>query len=274
MLYVSEDFDIAAIAASGQCFRLVRGIAGDWVLTAQGRVLHIAQAGSRAEFFCTDEAFRTVWAPYFDLGTDYGVFRRAVPPSDAFLSAAAQYGRGVRILRQDPWEMLITFILSQRKSIPAIRSCVEALCRRYGAPIPDAEGVRYAFPTPQSLAACGSEGLSACALGYRCGYVQAAARMAAAGEPDLAALAGLDDAALREQLLRVPGVGPKVANCVMLFGYHRLTGFPRDVWINRILDEVYGGDFPLDAYRGFEGVIQQYLFYYARSGALEKRAGK
>ncbi|MFR8256215.1 MAG: DNA-3-methyladenine glycosylase family protein, partial [Ruthenibacterium sp.] len=156
------------------------------------------------------------------------------------------------------------FIISQRKSIPAIRRCVQQLCLRAGAPIRHAGGGFFAFPTPRRLAGLSMGELAACGLGYRAGYVHEAARLAASGALDLAALRRAESPALQQALLAVPGVGVKVANCVMLFGYHRLDGFPRDVWINRVIDEEYGGHFELAPYAGFEGVIQQYMFYYGR----------
>jgi N-glycosylase/DNA lyase len=184
-----------------------------------------------------------------------------------FLNRACDYGRGIRMLRQDPWEMLITFILSQRKNIPAIRHCVEALCSCYGEPIGSAGEPLFAFPSAERLAAQDERCLLDCSLGYRAKYVSAAARLVASGALDLSALAALSDDALMDALLAVPGVGEKVANCVLLFGYHRLGRFPRDVWINRIVENEYDGEFPLERYPGIAGALQQYMFYYARSEA-------
>jgi N-glycosylase/DNA lyase len=210
-----------------------------------------------AELDCSRLEFEEVWRNYFDLDTDYRRFRAAVPAGDRYLTAAVRYARGIRILRQDPWETLVTFLISQRKNIPAIRRAVEELCRRWG----DADG----FPPPERLALLSEAELRECGLGYRTGYVLAAARMTASGALDLPALERLPDGALLDALRTVPGVGPKVAACVALFGFHRLSGFPRDVWINRVLDREYGGSFPLERYAGFQGVMQQYLFYYART---------
>jgi N-glycosylase/DNA lyase len=257
----SPDLDMEKISESGQCFRLIPTAPQHYRLIARGRVLHIRALCGGAALNCTRPEFDAVWRDYFDLDTDYAAFRAAVPAEDAYLSAAVRAGQGIRILRQDPWEMLVTFLISQRKNIPAIRRCVEALCSRCGQPL---EGGVYAFPTPEALSGLEDDALCACSLGYRTGYVRTAARRAAAGALD--GLEALDDEELRRRLLVFPGVGPKVADCILLFGYHRLGGFPRDVWINRVVDEVYGGRFPLERYAGFEGVIQQYLFFYARSG--------
>ncbi len=260
----SPDLDIKKIAESGQCFRMDETGAGHYTLVAMGHVLEMDALPGGCVLHCTVKQYEEIWKAYFDMETDYAAFRAAIPASDGFLTKAAEAGRGIRILRQQPWEMLITFIISQRKSIPAIKRCVQQLCLRAGKPIRHAGHVFFAFPTPRRLAGLSMDELAACGLGYRAGYVHAAARLAASGALDLAALCRAENAALQQALLAVPGVGAKVANCVMLFGYHRLDGFPRDVWINRVIEEEYGGHFNLAPYAGFEGVIQQYMFYYGR----------
>ncbi|WP_312942912.1 DNA glycosylase [Oscillibacter sp.] len=259
---LKEEFDIGKIADSGQCFRLKRLEEGRFRAVAGNRWIELQEQPDAWALDCSKEEFDGFWRGYFDLDTDYAAFRAAVPEKDAYLTAATAFGSGIRILRQDPWEMLVTFIISQRKNIPAIRACVETLCRRYGEVL----GPEYGFPSAEALAAAGEEGLRACALGYRAGYILAAARLVEAGTLNLAALAELDDEALPETLMTVPGVGVKVASCVALFGYHRIAAFPRDVWINRVVREHYRGRFPLYRYKGFAGVMQQYLFYYARCG--------
>lgn len=267
----TEELDIGKIADSGQCFRLVRSGPDRFTLTAKGRVLAMDTLPDGARFHCGEEEFSDLWRDYFDLGTDYARFRKAVPRRDRFLSRAAEYSRGIRILRQDPWEMLITFIISQRKNIPAIQRSVELLSRRCGKQLEDG---RFAFPTPERLAELSMEELAACSLGYRAKYIRDAAALVSVGALDLNHLCTREDCDLLQSLTAVPGVGPKVANCVSLFGYHRLTGFPRDVWINRMIDTEYGGEFPLERYAGFQGVIQQYIFYYARSGEYRERTAR
>lgn len=255
-----QEFDVKKIADSGQCFRLNQLEAGRFQLTAFERCVELTERADDWALDCSGAEMNALWRGYFDLDADYAAYRTAVPEKDAYLTTAADFGRGIRILRQDPWEMLVTFIISQRKNIPAIRTCVETLCTRYGEPI----GPTYAFPTPAELAGADEEALRTCALGYRAGYVLAAAQMADTGTLNLSALASLGDNELTERLMTVPGVGVKVANCVSLFGYHRIAAFPRDVWINRVVHEHYRGRFPLYRYKGFAGVMQQYLFYYAR----------
>ncbi len=259
-------FDLALTADSGQCFRF--GAVGPqrWQLVAKGRVLHIEDLGAgRFAFDCEPAELEALWRPYFDLDRDYLQIHSRVPEADTFLSAALAYAGGLRILRQEPFEALICFIISQRKNIPAIKRCVEALCQRFGQPIADN---MHAFPSPQALAGASLEALNACGLGYRSGYIQQSSRLVAEGEADLQAMARLPDEALQVALMQLPGAGVKVANCAMLFGFHRVGAFPRDVWIDRVIDRAYGGDFPLAEYEGVAGIIQQYLFCYARGPGL------
>lgn len=254
-------FDPRAVAESGQCFRM--NPCGDgFRLIAGGESLAVSSLpDGRFLFSCDASAFARKWAPYFDLDTDYTRFQAALAVSpDPFLRAAAEHGKGIRILRQDPWEMLISFLISQRKSIPAIKRAIELLCTHFGAPLPDGG---FAFPTAKALAEAPGEALRACGLGYRTPYIAAAAQSVAAGETDLSALSALPDEELEPALRRLPGVGPKVAACIMLFGFHRLRAFPRDVWMNRAA-LLCGGDFALCGCDGFEGVVQQYIFCYAR----------
>lgn len=258
----NDELDIRKIAESGQCFRLNKTGEGRYRLLAHNRALTLTQTGRGIQLDCSQEEFGALWKRYFDWDTDYAAIRISVDPADAYLTRAAAFGSGVRILRQDPWETLITFILSQRKNIPAIKGCVELLCSRFGEPVPGASA--FAFPKPEALASAELECLLGCSLGYRGKYVQAAARMAASGELDFAAMESLPDGALYEKLLTVPGVGKKVADCTMLFGFHRLGRFPVDVWIERVLTREYPNGFPLERYAPFAGVLQQYIFYFER----------
>jgi N-glycosylase/DNA lyase len=257
-----KHFDPEAIAESGQSFRMRITAPGRVEAIHRGRVLLIETLGEeRFRFSCTEEEFRAVWEDYFDLATDYKPFLSAVDLEDGYLTRAARAGQGLRILRQDPWETLISFILSQRKSIPAIRDGVEKLCRRFGDPLMPGERGEYGFPTPQRLAEAALEELYACSLGYRAPYIQSAARSVAAGGTDLDEMGSLSDEALMQKLLTLHGVGVKVASCVMLFGYHRLNMAPVDVWIQRVIENEYGGVSPFSRFSGFAGVMQQYMFY-------------
>lgn len=262
----SEDFDIEKIAESGQCFRMTRLSSSEdheeWQIVAADRSAAVKSypADGHATIVCPD-ADNAFWTHYFDLETDYGRFRASVDPDDEFLSAAVEYGKGIRILHQDSWEMLITFIISQRRSIPSIRTCVERLCRRWGTRI--TEDI-YAFPTAKQLAEASCDELLECGLGYRAEYVYLAAKGVADGVLDLEGWNALSDEELYGRLLSLRGVGPKVANCVSLFGYYRVAAFPVDVWIDRVQKQFYSGRFPTEKYEGYAGIMQQYIFYYAR----------
>ncbi len=270
---VIRDFSLRTTAESGQCFRMLPAGGNAFTVAAMGRLLEVTGLpGGEFLFDCSPEEYEGVWRGYFDLDTDYGRFYSAVPPDDPFLSRAVAFSRGLRILRQDPWETLVSFILSQRRNLPSIRRCVENLCASFGERR-DAGGRNFfAFPSPEALAAQGPERLAGCSLGYRAGYVHGTALAVASGRVDLGALAGADDAELLRVLCTLPGVGVKVASCVLLFGYHRLDAFPVDVWISRVEREVYGGAFPRERYPGFAGVLQQCLFFYARSGGSAPEA--
>ncbi|MCR5161410.1 MAG: DNA-3-methyladenine glycosylase 2 family protein [Lachnospiraceae bacterium] len=275
-----KDFCMEKIAASGQCFRMNRAADGGWQIVAGDRLLRAYELGAEetegsglepgfgGRLLCTEEEYRDFWSGYFDMDADYAAYREAVDPSDLFLTAASEEGRGIRILRQDPWEMLITFIISQRKNIPAIKSCVESLCRKYGKRIEDQAadgGFYYAFPSAEALAGALDEDLRTCSLGYRAPYIKATAIDAAADPEALYRMAEMTNEELLDALMRFKGVGVKVANCVSLFAYHRIDAFPVDVWISRMLEQYYPDGFPFERYSGFAGVMQQYMFFHAVS---------
>ena len=275
ILTIGDDFDLARIAGSGQCFRWERGADGWWRILHGAECLYARELGDgRFSFSCEEAEFDNLWREYFDLSEDYAAIRRRIDPeADPFLWTAAERERGIRILRQDPWEMLITFILSQNKNIPGIHRCVEALCEACGERRTDVRGREYyAFPSPAALAALEEEELRACRLGYRCGYVHLAAEAVRDGALDLNALLSAEEDEALRALQQLPGVGLKVASCVALFGLHRLNAFPRDVWVKRILTNEYPGGYPFESYSPYNGVYQQYMFAWYRSREAKKRA--
>ena len=274
MIVSIPNLDLEKIAKSGQCFRWERTDDGCFRIPHGAACLYIRQEGSRFFLDCGQAEFEAVWKPYFDLATDYAAINgRIRREEDPCLCQALRSQRGVRILRQDAWEMLITSIITQNRNIPAIRRSVEALCRLAGEARSDRRGLAYhTFPTPAQLAAMSAEALAECRLGYRERYVRLAAEEAASGRLNVAELASLPDEAARQRLLRLCGVGEKVAACILLFGLHRLNAFPRDVWINRALEAYYPQGFPFDRYAPYCGVYQQYLFAWIRSAGGGKTA--
>lgn len=258
----AENFSPSMIAESGQCFRMNRMEEKLFSVTAGNRYVTVSQkACNEFEFSCTEKEFTDFWRGYFDLDADYSAYTKAVLPEDRYMADAVSAGEGLRILRQDPWEMLITFLLSQRKAIPLIKRSVEQLCERFGEEI--GENI-YAFPTPIRLAAASEEELAVCGLGYRTKYVMRAATLAADGKLPFESWENLPDEELKEKLLSLYGVGIKVASCIMLFGYHRLDTVPVDVWMERVAEEHYNGQFPYSGEGSYAGVLQQYVFEYIR----------
>lgn len=263
---IPDDFDLSKIARSGQCFR-VKEFEGGWFRFVTGReVLYIRQRSAGCfEVSCPEETWQRVWVPYFDLSRDYSAIQTIIPKSDTYMQLAAREGRGIRILRQDPWEMLVTFIISQRKSIPAIQQAVELLAERFGETIVTPYETVHTFPTATQLADAETGELAACKLGYRVPYIQDAVAKVLAGQMDLAALASLPDGELFEALKTIRGVGDKVANCICLFSYGRTGAAPVDTWIHKIIAREYGGHNPFPAYGTYAGILQQFAFYYAIS---------
>ncbi len=213
-------------------------------------------AGTVLSVSCGKSEWDSIWHPYFDLDTDYRKIRGSIPEDDWYLAKAARLGAGIRILRQDRFEMLISFIISQRKSIPAIRTSIEKLVGLFGS-----DGF---FPEPQAMMDATEEEFASCSLGYRTAYVRDAVRRVACRDVDLDRLDDLPDEELFGELKSFCGVGDKVANCVMLFAYHRIGRAPVDTWIARIINEEYGGADPFPRYEGVAGIMQQYMFYRAQ----------
>ena len=262
--------DLDKIAVSGQCFRWQRTEDRCYRIPYANECLTIRQsAPGHFSLDCSEEAYDTVWRPYFDLDTDYeAINSRVDPESDPYLYAAMNDQYGVRILRQDTWEMLITSIITQNRNIPAIRRSVELLSFHGGCRKEDKSGNEYyTFPTPEQLVRMSGERLSMCRLGYRAQYVKSAAEAVYSGTLNPEQLRNMSDRECFDRLISLYGVGSKVASCIMLFGLHRLDSFPRDVWINRVLAENYPGGYPFDYYAPYNGVYQQYLFAYSRKTA-------
>lgn len=258
-----KNFSLAKICDSGQCFRMENCGGGRYRLVALGRYLEAEQDGDCITFDCAQDEFDLVWREYFDLATDYAEILASVDKEDAYLSAAAEYGRGIRILNQDLWEMIISFIVSQQNNIKRIRKCIRALCERYGERRISGSGIQYFdFPTPGSLAEASVDDLYACGLGYRSRYICRTADSICRGDPDLGKLRLMDYDTAKRELLRLCGVGVKVADCICLFALHQTDAFPRDTHINKVMASQYPDGFPFERYGRYSGILQQYIFYY------------
>ena len=263
---IKDDFDLKLIAESGQCFRWYEMEDGSYRVIHRGDCLYISRIEKDSYLFEYSSDSETDWETYLDLDEDYSRIRRRIDgKKDPFLKEASNDEKGIRILRQDPWEMMISFIISQNKNIPGIRKCIDKLCRMSGEKRVDVRGASYfAFPDAKAIAELSDEDLSSCSLGYRCAYVSAAAKAVRDESIDLDELNDADEGYTMEKLTSVHGIGKKVASCISLFGLHHIDAFPVDVWIKRILDREYPEGYPYEEYSPYNGVYQQYMFAYYR----------
>ena len=265
---ITDDLDLGKIAESGQCFRWKRVNQNTFRIIAADKCVYASQASDDLfHFVCDEESFNTFWYQYFDLAESYQRIRERISPeADPFLWNAMEQEKGIRILRQDPWEMLITSIVTQNRNIPAIQRSIELMSEMCGDKHYDSCGAEYySFPQPERLAALSEDQLNACRLGYRSKYIHAAAAAIADGKFDLQILTHTDCEGTISRLCELYGVGTKVASCVALFGLHQLDSFPRDVWINRVLENEYPNGYPFTAYSPYNGVYQQYMFAFYRN---------
>jgi len=268
-------FDPIKIADSGQAFRIHAIDDTHTELVAFGRYLQIADLGNNEyAFSCSEEEFNDIWYDYFDLDTDYDAVVKKIHKDDKFLMDSAKFGHGIRILKQDVFETVISYIISQRRSIPSITTCVDRFSELAGTKIkiPKMEDpfvkpmkkAYYAFPTVDRAAKIKAHELEGIGAGYRTAYILSAIDDFKSGKLIDSELKKLNDDELYEVLINMFGVGVKVANCVMLFAFHRVGRFPVDVWIKRIEDTYYNGHFEISEYPGISGILQQFMFYFIR----------
>jgi len=255
-----RSFSAAEILDCGQCFRWENTAENTWRGVAFGRVCTLVEEEGALYFpHASVEEFKRVWFDYFDFGRDYNEIK-ALLCQDKNAARAVDFCPGLRVLRQEPWEALCTFIISQNNNIPRIKGIVQRLCEGFGRLLP---GGGFAFPGPERLAGLQPQDLADIRSGFRARYILDAARLVHAGELELDTLYTLELARARESLMRVKGVGPKVAECALLYGLGRAECFPVDVWIARALEQLYPGGFPA-AFAPVAGIAQQYLFHYIR----------
>ena len=247
----------------GQCFRWNADAEGKYRGVASGKAAVVWAEAGRTYIECAagDIYF---WRDYLDMETDYAEARRSIEVCD-YLRDCAAYGEGIRILRQDKWEALCSFIISQCNNIPRIRGIVERLCALFGEELDAPWGRVYAFPGPEKLAPLDEEALAPLRSGYRAKYILEAARAVDSGALDLEAVSLLPRAEdCRAALKRLPGVGDKVANCAVLFGLHRMDAFPIDVWVKKALREHMPVGFDPASLGEYAGLAQQYMFFRER----------
>ncbi|MBO4934109.1 MAG: DNA-3-methyladenine glycosylase 2 family protein [Clostridia bacterium] len=256
----------------GQAFRWrpygdgFRAAVGDKLITVAERA-----GGLFFSADCDTGLLAAAVTSYFDLDRDYAEIERVIS-ADPYVAEAMNTCRGLRILKQEPFEALISFIISQNNNVPRIKNIVETLCGCFGTPLGD--GIS-SFPSAEKLASLSEEDLAPLRCGYRARYIIEAARKVASGELDLSAAAAADEETCMLALKGVTGVGDKVAACVMLYGLGRLDSFPMDVWMKRVVRVLYDGSIDVRGhFGGYAGVAQQYLFVLARQEKYLDRFGK
>ncbi|GAA0701171.1 DNA glycosylase [Paraclostridium ghonii] len=269
------DFDPKHIFECGQCFRWKSEKDGSYTGVAKGRVINVSREGDTVYLKNTNlEDFNKIWENYFDLDTDYTKIKNELKNMDEYLEKATEFGWGIRILRQDPWEMLISFIISSNNRIPMIQKAIANLSREYGTYIGQYNEVDYYdFPTPEQLNKASIEDIRACSTGFRDKYIKSSTQRVINENEDVYSYENLSTEDCRKKLMEYSGVGPKVCDCIALFGMQKYDTFPVDVWVKRVMQEFYVEDdmslpkirnYAIDKFEGLSGFAQQYLFYYAR----------
>lgn len=256
----NSNFDLRQTFLCGQCFRWKENDNGGFSGIAMGSRLTLSELNGEIIIEGVQKEDIPKWRGYFDLDTDYSEYIRRFS-ADKTLKAACEGSPGIRILRQEPFETLISFIISQNNNIPRISGIIGRLCESFGE---DIGGGDFAFPTAEKLRGIEPEDLAPLRAGFRAKYIVDAVNRVNSGEINFDEINALPLEPARETLKRIVGVGDKVADCVLLFAFHKLDAFPKDVWVKRLMAEFYPDGLP-ECTRGAEGVAQQYLFDYVRN---------
>ena len=265
IMKIEDDFDIQKTANCGQCFRAKEVQDGFYRFTTGRHVLYIKPLGdSNFDISCDSDEWFKVWFNYFDLETNYREIRTKIASVNDYFSEAAEFGKGIRILRQDPFETLISFIISQRRSIPSIAAAVNRLSESFGDEVDTEFETVNCFPTLKQFKGVSLLDLSSFGLGYRAEYIHDAVDKIYQGIVDFDNLHAYSDDSMIEELKKIRGVGDKVANCVALFAFHRISRVPIDVWISRVIEEDFHGRNLFLKVIEYAGIAQQYVFYYKK----------
>ena len=253
------DLDLAQTLDCGQSFRWTQQPDGSFSGVAFGRNVNVSLNGGDLIIHNASKEDEALWREYFDLDLDYGAVRRQISELHPVLKEASRYAPGIRILRQEPYEALCTFIISQNNNIKRIKGIVCRLCEHFGEPIDGG----FAFPTAEKMASLTPEDLAPLRAGFRARYLVDAAQKVASGEVVLENCRSLPYENAQKELMKITGVGVKVADCTLLFGLHRIEAFPVDVWMKRALEVLFPGMSPSD-FGEYAGIAQQYIFHYSR----------
>ena len=258
----ASDFDLSETFNCGQCFRWNQISENEFVGVAFERVVKILKEKNKVILKGTSVSadFDSIWRNYFDLSTDYSAIKLSLSKLGNNLKLACKYAPGIRILRQEPWETLCSFIISQNNNIPRIKGIVERLCKNFGDEI---EPQFFSFPSNTRLAELNKADLASLKCGFRDEYILDAAKKVSSGEVDFEKIKNLPINEARNELMKIKGVGPKVAECTLLYGFYRLEAFPVDVWMKRALSTFFP-EKDISYFGKYAGIAQQYIFHYSR----------
>lgn len=276
-----KNFEPKHIFECGQAFRWHVEEDDSYTIVAFGKILNVSKVGNDAIFSNTNkEDFLKIWYHYFDLDRNYDKIKDELS-KDEIVKEAIKFGSGMRILNQDEWEMLISFITSANNMISRIKKSLNLLSEKYGELIGEYRGNKYySFPSAESLNRLSLEDIKDCGLGFRAKYILSAANIISREEIDVYAIKNLPTEDARRDLLIFPGVGPKVADCIMLFSMEKSDAFPIDVWVKRVMEYFYLKEdtklkviqkYGEEKFGHLAGFAQQYLFYYARELGIGKK---
>ena len=260
-LEAPDNFNLEQTLMCGQAFRWKQAPDGTFTGVVENKVCSIRREEKHLLVFGDDSpGAKEFWRSYFDLDADYAAWRNEISKTPS-LKPAVQWSSGIRLLRQQPWEALISFIISQNNHLSRITGIIDRLCSLYGTPLKDGH---HAFVTPKQLADLCEDEIASLRCGYRAAWIADAAQRVQSGEIDLQRVQTMPLHEAKEMLMRIRGVGPKVADCVLLYGMHRLECCPVDVWVKRGLKSLLPNGMP-PTLLPFAGVAQQYIFHYMRT---------
>lgn len=261
-----NNFDLSQTLDCGQCFRWIKTSDNSYQGIAYGKVLYVRQEKNNIILKNTNkEDFNNIWKYYLDLDTDYSEIWKTLSNVHPFLSDAYNYCPGIRILNQEPWETLCSFIISQNNNIPRIKKIISKMCELFGDKISNSENC-FSFPSAKTLAKLSENDLSPIKCGFRAKYILDAANKITNKEISLEEIKNMSIYDAEETLKKIKGVGPKVAQCTLLYGFHRLEAFPMDVWMKKIMETYFQGKSP-NLFGKYAGIAQQYLYHYSRMNA-------
>lgn len=272
-----KNFELSHIFDCGQCFRWKQQENGNYIGVAFQKVIEVEKTNNDVILYNTnEEEFKNIWCNYFDLYRDYDAIKEILS-KDELLKKSVEFGWGIRLLQQQPFEIIISFIISANNRIPMIKRAINNMAEKWGKPIIYKDKTYYTFPSIDDLQSCTIDELEKCGTGFRAKYIKNTIDAILSGDIDITYIKDLDDDICHNELQKISGVGPKVGDCIMLFSMNKYSAFPVDVWVKRAMQHFYLApdvslkkirDFGRDKFGQLSGFAQQYLFYYARENKI------